>query len=203
MRDGRSIDPPSAAIARPLVAAAGHGCPAQRPKRGAPGWLAVGNAGDKNTSHAPAWQARRSSGDRMSRTGYNAGAASGRWPASRAQMHASPQLPRPAARHLPPPGPAAARGRSAPGRTPSAARAASPSWRKTTPARPRGSARDRGSWDQAAVSLSVNSQRRGKRRRLRASPRRSSFWSIAGRATAVTDCRGARLGARRASRPVP
>ena len=168
-RARRASMPPSAATGSRDRSA----IPAQRaaPKAGAPGWLAVGNAGERNARSAPARAARRSSrqscAELVTRTP--------RRPAARGLPPRQP-FRRPARRCTPAPSSAASRASPATTRAsrrarhnlarsrPSSARPGAPSWRSTTPHRPFGNraTAGRGSGSRAA---SVNSHSTGMSRR--------------------------------------
>ncbi len=154
----------------PRAAAGSFAVRAQRAQRTGPsaaasGWLAVANAGERKANPAPASRARRRS--------------AGPWAelvTRRRRRKTEGQ--RPARRWTP--APSAAASRTSPATTrarrrvrqmrmrsrPRAARSGSPSWRSTTPARPRGrrATACRGSGSRRA---SVNSQRTGRLRPAR------------------------------------
>ena len=165
--------PPSAATGTPAERARRDQRLAPSPTE--PGWLAVANAGERNTSAAPARRARLSSVGPCAELVTIAGlpCSQRRWPdpgqnparkctpaCSAAASRASPATTRSSRR---------ARHTRAMSR-PSAARFGSPSWRSTTPARPRGrrATAGRGS---ASRPRSVNSHSRG--RRARGPPQRA------------------------------
>ncbi len=156
--------PPRAAVGRPARRASD----VQRagPRAAPPGWLRVGNAGERNARWAPARRARRN------------------WAASCAELVTGPRRGRTASGQRPArrwtPAPSAAASRVSPATTstrrrarqirhrsrPSATRPGSPSWRSTTPARPRGS-RATAARGSGRRRSSVNSQSGGRPPRRR------------------------------------
>ena len=132
------------------------------PSPGAPGWLAVGKAGDRNARSAPARAARRMIGDAVGRTGHHAARPQRSRPTPAAQMHPGAEGSRQPRDHPPPPAPGGASGRSVPGPGRAQPAPGSESCLSTTPARARGRAATaaRGSGRRRS---SVNSQRRGSR----------------------------------------
>ena len=160
----RPSTPPSAAML--IGRRCSRAIAAQRsgPRPGAPAWLAVGNAGDRNTSVRPGPLRPPQVANRVRRTRDQARARRESAPASARRADARrPAAPPPAAHRPPPPAPAAASGRSAPGRAPAPpapdrGRAAAPP-RLGRAAVPRPTPRGSGS-----RRSSVNSQSRGSRR---------------------------------------
>jgi len=164
--------PPNASTARrpPRDSRPAHAAQRTAPKAGAPGWLRVGNAGDRNTASAPAAQAQRSSVAECAELVTSVPRRRPRVPG----RHAGTGTPnaRPPRRCTPAPAaaaslasPATTRGMPKPRHCratarASAARPGTPSWRNTTPHRSGGrpAMAARGSARRVA---SVNSQSTG------------------------------------------
>ena len=159
--------PPSAATA--TVADRAMRVQRAAPRVAAPGWLAVAKTGERKTMEAPARRARRRSTGPCAELVMRPWACRSR-PGQRPARRCTPARSAAASRTSPATTKARRRARQILASSrPSASRPGSPSWRRTTPASPRGSraAAARGSGSRRA---SVNSQSKGRR----AAPRRAA-----------------------------